>query len=118
MVLLLFGETRQLFSTHPVFGVSAHSWMRYLARLQARKFEINIKYCFLKSKEGKVHVHSCISRIAFVVAQNANRGYCLMGQIFGTSMLIVGPLSMMMLPMTQEFGWSRSQLSYATSAVM
>ena len=41
-----------------------------------------------------------------------------MGQIFGTSMLIVGPLSMMMLPMTQEFGWSRSQLSYATSAVM
>jgi MFS family permease len=45
-------------------------------------------------------------------------GICLMGQLFGTSMLIIGPLSMMMLPMTQEFGWSRSQFSYATSAVM
>jgi MFS family permease len=45
-------------------------------------------------------------------------GICLMGQLFGTSMLIVGPLSMLMLPMTQEFGWSRSQFSYATAAVM
>ena len=45
-------------------------------------------------------------------------GICLMGQLFGTSMLIVGPLAMLMLPMTQEFGWSRSQFSYATSAVM
>jgi MFS family permease len=45
-------------------------------------------------------------------------GVCLMGQLFGTSMLIVGPLAMLMLPMTQEFGWSRSQFSYATSAVM
>jgi MFS family permease len=25
---------------------------------------------------------------------------------------------MLMLPMTQEFGWSRSQFSYSTSAVM
>lgn len=45
-------------------------------------------------------------------------GICLMGQLFGTSMLIVGPLSMIMLPMTEEFGWSRSQFSYATTAVM
>jgi MFS family permease len=45
-------------------------------------------------------------------------GICLMGQLFGTSMLLVGPLSMMMLPMTEEFGWSRSQFSFATSAVM
>jgi predicted MFS family arabinose efflux permease len=45
-------------------------------------------------------------------------GVCLMGQLFGTSMLIVGPLSMLMLPMTQEFGWSRSQFSYSTAAVM
>ena len=45
-------------------------------------------------------------------------GICLMGQLFGTSMLIVGPLSMLMLPMNKEFGWSRSQFSYSTSAVM
>jgi MFS family permease len=45
-------------------------------------------------------------------------GICLMGQLFGTSMLLIGPLSMMMLPMTEEFGWSRSQFSFATSAVM
>lgn len=45
-------------------------------------------------------------------------GICLMGQLFGTSMLIVGPLSMLMLPMTQEFGWSRSQFSYSTAAIM
>jgi MFS family permease len=45
-------------------------------------------------------------------------GICLMGQLFGSSMLLIGPLSMLMLPMTEEFGWSRSQFSYATSAVM
>jgi MFS family permease len=45
-------------------------------------------------------------------------GVCLMGQLFGTSMLIIGPLSMLMLPMIGEFGWSRSQFSYSTTAVM
>jgi MFS family permease len=45
-------------------------------------------------------------------------GICLMGQLFGTSMLIIGPLSMVMLPMNEEFGWSRSQFSFSTSAVM
>jgi hypothetical protein len=35
-------------------------------------------------------------------------GVCLMGQLFGSSMLIIGPLSMLMLPMMQQFGWSRS----------
>ena len=45
-------------------------------------------------------------------------GVCLMGQLFGSSMLLIGPLSMLMLPMTKEFGWSRSQFSYSTSAVM
>jgi MFS family permease len=45
-------------------------------------------------------------------------GICLMGQLFGTSMLLVGPLSMMMLPMNKEFGWSRSQFSGSTFAVM
>jgi hypothetical protein len=45
-------------------------------------------------------------------------GVCLMGQLFGSSMLLVGPLSMLMMPMIQEFGWSRSQFSYATTAVM
>jgi MFS family permease len=45
-------------------------------------------------------------------------GICLMGQLFGSSMLLIGPLSMLMLPMIKEFGWSRSQFSYATSAVM
>jgi MFS family permease len=45
-------------------------------------------------------------------------GVCLMGQLFGSSMLLIGPLSMQMVPMTKEFGWSRTQFSYATSAVM
>jgi MFS family permease len=45
-------------------------------------------------------------------------GVCLLGQLFGSSMLLIGPLSMLMLPMIKEFGWSRSQFSYATSAVM
>jgi MFS family permease len=45
-------------------------------------------------------------------------GICLIGQLFGTSMLLVGPLSMMMVPMTKEFGWSRSQFSGSTFAVM
>ena len=45
-------------------------------------------------------------------------GICLMGQLFGTSMLLVGPLSMIMVPMTNEFGWSRYQFSFAMSAVM
>jgi MFS family permease len=45
-------------------------------------------------------------------------GICLLGQLFGSSMLLIGPLSMLMLPMIQEFGWSRYQFSFATSAVM
>lgn len=45
-------------------------------------------------------------------------GVCLMGQLFGTSMLIVGPLSMLMLPMNEEFGWTRSQFSYSTASIM
>jgi nitrate/nitrite transporter NarK len=45
-------------------------------------------------------------------------GICLLGQLFGSSMLLIGPLSMMMGPMIREFGWSRFQFSFATSAVM
>ena len=45
-------------------------------------------------------------------------GVCLLGQLFGSSMLIIGPLSMLMLPMMKEFGWNRSQFSYSTAAVM
>jgi nitrate/nitrite transporter NarK len=45
-------------------------------------------------------------------------GICLLGQLFGSSMLLIGPLSMMMVPITKEFGWSRFQFSFATSAVM
>ncbi len=45
-------------------------------------------------------------------------GVCLLGQLFGSSMLLIGPLAMLMLPMIQEFGWTRSQFSYSTSAVM
>lgn len=45
-------------------------------------------------------------------------GICLLGQLFCTSMLIVGPLSMLMLSMNEEFGWSRSQFSFSTTAVM
>jgi len=40
-------------------------------------------------------------------------GVCLFGQLFGTSMLLVGPLSMLMIPMTQQFGWSRYPFLYA-----
>ena len=43
---------------------------------------------------------------------------CLLGQLFGSTMLLIGPLSMMMGPMNKEFGWSRFQFSFATSAVM
>ena len=45
-------------------------------------------------------------------------GICLLGQLFGSTMLLIGPLSMMMGPMNKEFGWSRFQFSFATSAVM
>jgi sugar phosphate permease len=45
-------------------------------------------------------------------------GICLFGQLFGTNMLLIGPLSMLMLPMTKDFGWSRSQFSFASTAVM
>ena len=45
-------------------------------------------------------------------------GICLLGQLFCTSMLIIGPMSMLMLPMTEGFGWSRSQFSFSTAAVM
>jgi len=45
-------------------------------------------------------------------------GICLMGQLFGSSMLLIGPLSMLMLPVIEEFGWSRLQFSFSTSAVM
>ncbi len=45
-------------------------------------------------------------------------GICLMGQLFGSSMLLIGPLSMLMLPVIKEFGWSRLQFSFSTSAVM
>jgi MFS family permease len=45
-------------------------------------------------------------------------GVCLIGQLFGTSLLAMGALSLIMLPMTREFGWTRTQFSYATSAIM
>ncbi len=45
-------------------------------------------------------------------------GICLMGQLFGSSMLLMGPLSMLMLPMMQEFGWNRAQFSLSTTAIM
>jgi MFS family permease len=45
-------------------------------------------------------------------------GICLMGQLFGSSMLLIGPLSMMLAPMTKEFGWNRFQFGWAPSAFM
>jgi nitrate/nitrite transporter NarK len=45
-------------------------------------------------------------------------GVCLLGQLFGSSMLLIGPISMMLVPMTKEFGWNRLQFSLSTSAVM
>jgi MFS family permease len=43
---------------------------------------------------------------------------CLFGQSFGTSLLAFGALTLVMLPMTEEFGWTRTQFSYAMSAYM
>jgi MFS family permease len=43
---------------------------------------------------------------------------CLIGQSLGTSMLPLSALALVMLPMTGEFHWSRTQFSYAVSAVM
>lgn len=45
-------------------------------------------------------------------------GICLLGQLFGSSMLLVGPLSMLLRPMTEEFGWSRTEFSLASTASM
>ncbi len=38
--------------------------------------------------------------------------------MFATSMLPFGALTLVMLPMTKEFGWSRTEFSYATTALM
>jgi nitrate/nitrite transporter NarK len=38
---------------------------------------------------------------------------CLMGQSLGTSLLAFGALTLVMLPMTEEFHWTRTQFSYA-----
>ena len=43
---------------------------------------------------------------------------CVLGQVFATSLLLMGALALIMLPMITEFGWSRSQFSYATSAIL
>ena len=43
---------------------------------------------------------------------------CLAGTMFGTYLVVFGALSWVMLPITQEFHWTRLQFSYAASAMM
>jgi MFS family permease len=45
-------------------------------------------------------------------------GVCLIGMMFGTYLVVFGALSFLMLPITQEFHWTRLQFSYAASALM
>jgi MFS family permease len=45
-------------------------------------------------------------------------GVCLIGMTFGTYFVIFGAMSFLMLPITQEFHWTRLQFSYAISAMM
>jgi sugar phosphate permease len=45
-------------------------------------------------------------------------GVCLLGQLFGSNMLLIGPLPMLMGHMEKEFGWNEYQFSFAASAVM
>lgn len=42
----------------------------------------------------------------------------LIGGLFGSNLLPFGALTFAMLPMTQEFGWSRTEFSWATTALM
>jgi MFS family permease len=45
-------------------------------------------------------------------------GVCLIGTMFGTYLVVFGAMSFLMLPITQEFHWTRLQFSYAASAMM
>jgi len=45
-------------------------------------------------------------------------GVCLFGLMFGTYVVVFGAMSFLMLPITQEFHWTRLQFSYAVSAMM
>jgi MFS family permease len=45
-------------------------------------------------------------------------GACLVGTMFGTYLVVFGAMSFLMLPITQEFHWTRLQFSYAVSALM
>jgi MFS family permease len=45
-------------------------------------------------------------------------GVSLIGMMFGTYLVVFGALSFLMLPITQEFHWTRLQYSYASSALM
>lgn len=43
---------------------------------------------------------------------------CLVGMLFGTSLLPFGAAALVMLPMTAEFGWSRTEFSLSTTFLM
>ncbi len=43
---------------------------------------------------------------------------CLVGGTFATSLLPFGALTLLMTPMTREFGWSRTEFSYAMTFLM
>jgi MFS family permease len=45
-------------------------------------------------------------------------GICLLGQLFGANMLLIGPLSMIMTSMNEEFGWNTTEFSFSNTAVM
>jgi MFS family permease len=43
---------------------------------------------------------------------------CLIGMVFGTYLVISGAMSFLMLPITQDFHWTRLQFSFAVSALL
>jgi len=69
-------------------------------------------------EEGKPMAEVSTVESDFSLRKMKIAGVCLFGQLFGTNMLLIGPLAMLMLPMTKDFGWSRSQFSFASTAVM
>jgi MFS family permease len=43
---------------------------------------------------------------------------CLVGQLLTGNLLISGSLALLMLPMTREFGWTRTEFAYSITALM
>jgi len=53
----------------------------------------------------------------FSVRKMKIAGMCLVGSIFASAMLVYGSIGLVILPMTRELGWTRTEFSFATSAL-